>query len=223
LDGLWEVILDEGAEQDDIDSYFRIIAYLDETNVIERSLDSPSLLHAISWNSDANCSDQQIALSRRWMNFLKKEEYDFEQKDRRGRTPLLDHLSVDGGHSLEIGRLLLEFGANVHATASRGGNALQDAICSSRWEEHSEILEQKLSLPIKAGVDVNHYDEDGCSPSDYARIFERWDEWCRALESNGLNIDDVVQADEERRRAFEEQKAEELVEETEEGMEEGTE
>jgi hypothetical protein len=43
------------------------------------------------------------------------------------------------------------------------------------------------------------------------------------LESNGLNIDDVVQADEERRRAFEEQKAEELVEETEEGMEEGTE
>jgi hypothetical protein len=88
--------------------------------VIDKSLGSPSLLHAISWNSGANCSDQQITLSRRRMNFLKKEEYDFEQKDRRGRAPLLDHLSVDDGQSLEIGHLLLEFRVNVHATASRG-------------------------------------------------------------------------------------------------------
>ena len=137
------------------------------------------------------------------MNFLKREGHDFEQKDEDGKTPLLSQLSVDGGQSLEMARLLLEFGANVHATTPAGQNALQCAMSRSNWEEYREILEQKLCLLIEAGADVNHCDEFGDTPSDDAREhYQCWDEWCRALESNGLNLHEVIQADEERRESF---------------------
>lgn len=74
---------------------------------------------------------------------------------------------------------------------------------SSPRERHREVLEQKLCLLIKAGADVNHCNDRGYTPSQYARgVHKCWDEWCRALESCGLDINEVLQADKERRKAF---------------------
>ena len=98
------------------------------------------------------------------MSFLKEEEYDFEQRDMFGETPLLSQLSHTDGQSLEMVRLLLEFGVEIHASGGWGPNALQCAMGSLALGEDAEqrkIVEQKLCLLIKAGADVNHCDKDG--------------------------------------------------------------
>lgn len=137
-----------------------------------------------------------------WIILLKEEEYDFKQKNECGRTPVLNQLATKGCLSLEMVRLLLEFNVNVHATDCDGQNALQCAMWSLRREEQRDIMEQKLYLLIRAGADANHCDEFGETPSDHARERACWKEWCRALESNSLKVDEVLRADEERRKAF---------------------
>ena len=144
-----------------------------------------------------------------WIILLKEEEYNFEQENDGGRTPLLDQLATKGCLSLEMVRRLLEFNVNVHATDCDGQNALQCAMWSVRREEQRDIMEQKLFLLIKAGADANHCDEFGRTPSDHARKRACWKEWCGALESNSLKVDEVLQADEERRKAFWQQRVQE--------------
>lgn len=205
LMGLWDCLRLREGKRLDVDSLFKVLAHLEKTDAISEFDDSGSLLHATIWSSAVDSSEETTTSLRRWMNFLKNEEYDFEGAEH-GRTPLLDHLGSCGFASLEMTGLLLEFGVNVHATTPLGRNALQCAIYSSKEEEDREILEQKLCILIKAGVDVDHCDEYGYSPSDYAQEgwFDCWDEWCRALESNGLKIDYVTKADEERRKIYRE-------------------
>ncbi|KAF7513702.1 hypothetical protein GJ744_007753 [Endocarpon pusillum] len=144
-----------------------------------------------------------------WIILLKEEKYDFQQENECGRTPILDQLATKGCLSLEMVRLLLEFNVNVHATDCDGQNALQCAMWSLRREEQRGIMEQKLYLLIRAGVDANHCDELGETPSDHARKRTCWKEWCGALESNSLKVDEVLQADEEQRKAFWQQRVQE--------------
>lgn len=209
LNGLWETILVLDYAPHDADSHFKLLTYFD--NIIDESFDSGYLLYALPINLQPDCSDEAITSSRRCMEILKRKGYDFEKKNTVGRTPLLDHLAVIGRQSLETVRLFLGLGVNIHATDIIGRNALQSVMYGSPRERHRDILEQrqrdilqqKLCLLIKAGADVNHCDDYGDTPSDCAREQYRcWDEWCRALESNGLDIDEVIHADAERHEAF---------------------
>jgi hypothetical protein len=132
---------------------------------------------------------------------LKEEEYDFEQRDTLGRTALLDNLTTSSELSLVVTRLLLEFGSNIQAIDNRGQNALQIAMRGN----NRGVTEQKLSLLIKAGADVNHCDEDGYTPYDTALKSDCWEEWCRALEFNGFNISEFMGSDEEAEEELDEE------------------
>lgn len=129
------------------------------------------------------------------MEFLTRNGYDFELQNTWGKTPLLDHLIRVGGQSLATVRLLLGFGVNSHAIDYDGRNAIQLAMFSNTRDFHEipEILEEKLSLLIKAGVDLHHRDKWGGTPShDASCHYECWEVWCRALDRNGRKIDEVV-------------------------------
>ena len=132
-----------------------------------------------------------------WMEFLRREDYDFEHLDKIGNTPLLHHLKNDGGHCLATVRLLLGFGVDIHATDYRGRNAIQCAMLSTD-DEFPELLEEKLSLLIEAGADIHHRDKWGDTPSHDARYhYKCWSEWRQALKHNGLDILDVVKEEED--------------------------
>ena len=131
------------------------------------------------------------------MKFLRVEGYDFEQRNRYGVTPLLDHLiSLGGRKTLLAIHLLLEFGADVHTTDPMGFSAIYYGMASNlEGEAASEVLEQKLSVLIQAGADIHPPNNmDVWTPSQSARYhFNCWDEWCLALKRNGLDIRDVVE------------------------------
>ncbi|KAF2785996.1 hypothetical protein K505DRAFT_205690, partial [Melanomma pulvis-pyrius CBS 109.77] len=194
LDGFWFSICDVSQRIPD-DSFAKMQAYCDEIcPLIARS----SLLHPLAWDT-GEVSDKNVHLTKMWMEFLKRNDYDFELQDGWGDTPLLDNLSLLGKNSLENTLLLLGFGANPHAVNSDGRNAIQAAMASnifSNYPEKPEILEEKLSLLIEAGVDIHHRDKRGETPSHDARKYYKcWTVWCRALDRNGRKIDEVVRED----------------------------
>lgn len=117
LIGLWDsLVLKLVYHPDAINTSFRILAHLDNTNAISTSFSSNSwwLGHVLWLKNDY--TDEFLTSLRRWMNFLKAEDYDFEQKYKDGFTWLRRQLGGNGVGNLEMARLLLEFGANVHAT-----------------------------------------------------------------------------------------------------------
>ena len=130
------------------------------------------------------------------MGFLRAEGYDFEQQDGYGRTPLLDHLSRNGEKNLAIVRLLLQSDVNVHATDHHGYNAIQCAMSPYSFGGSAERLETKLSLLIEAGVDIHHRDDYGNTPSDDVQYaYGCWNEWCLVLERHGMDIIEVLKAE----------------------------
>lgn len=156
-------------------------------------------MHPSSWDTGEDFPDEYVQLIKTWMEFLSQNGYSFEVQDTLGRTPLLAYSSLPGGRCLAIVRLLLEFGANMHAVDSNGCNAIQLAMYSNtQWRQYEvpKVLEEKLSLFIEAGVDLNHRDQWGATPSHDARChFQCWAVWCRALERNGRKVDEVVRED----------------------------
>ena len=177
---------------DDLDNVIAILTYLDKSGKISPSIHSHSLLHSGrrgTGRSQLERSSEVYRTFKIWVELLKEEEYDFEILDKAGITPLLDYLSCNGDESLIWVSLLLEYGANAHALGACGMNALWYAMDSSRWEKHRDILEQKLYLLIKAGVDIKHRCMHGLTPSIYAREYrDCWTEWCNALRRNGISI-----------------------------------
>lgn len=160
-----------------------------------------SLLH-MSVSGSISYPEEYSWLIKTWMGFLKRNDYNFELQDEGGKTPLLDHVGGKGERSLSIVRLLLEFGVNPHALDPYGRNAIQIAMSSIAKYKDSykdlEILEEKLSLLIKRGASPRHRDEEGNSPSYYARcIYTCWSVWCRVLVQNGMTIDEVLEEGEE--------------------------
>ena len=182
-----------------IDDFYRTIRYLSEkiegvfgTNVLPPYLLKSLLIPLSRKATQSHCPDHQLQATKAWMNFLKQEEFDFECLGEHGETRLRFFFSRSG---LAIVRLLHEFGANIHAIDNDGRNALHYAMGSNCGpkKEFPELLEEKVSLLIEAGVDPHHCDNHGITPSIYAMGFcGCWSVWRRALERNGLSIDEVV-------------------------------
>ena len=194
---LWGAMMFYSYEITGLDDLYKTLDYFDKNTVLCVSSPSVSLLEFETWDDleRLHCSDEEIQLLRRWMNFLRAEGYDFDNKDGRfGETALLDLAGAFGRTSLAIVDLLLEFGANVHETNICGQNAIQVAMKSNVYEaEIPQRMREKLSLLIKGGADIHHCDNNGDTPSVYARTVRGcWDSWCEALERNGMDIEGVV-------------------------------
>jgi len=210
LCGVWESMVSKGTKLRSQDNLIRILAYLDDTNMITSSLHCHTMLHKPLFQLVDTGPVRPLVMARRYINLLKEEGYDLDQKDSWGRTPLLDHLWVSPCEPrLEVAYLLLEFGADIHAVDCHGKNALQISIGGYLLARDRKLGEQTLGLLIKAGADVNHCDNDGHTPSDTARQAHYWKKWCRVLVLNGLDISEVVSIDKKRRRDFFERKRQE--------------
>ena len=111
-------------EQSELENLRTTLEFLGKT--METCLISPlgSLLHKMYWMKSDSCPDDQIDLIRTWMRFLRSEDYDFDQPNEVGSSPLLDHLWGSGNLSLEIVCLLVEFGVDVHVLDANGCNSV---------------------------------------------------------------------------------------------------
>ena len=149
------------------------------------------------WDSTSISLDIRVPLLRRYMKMLQEESSSLEQL-LDGRTPLLHHSGQGGSGSLAMVQVLLEHGADVHATDPYGNNAIHMALRSNdnnKFQERrksSVLLEQKLTFLIEAGADIHHRNHRRLTPSWYAHEYECWDEWCAALARNGLDIEEVM-------------------------------
>ena len=183
------------------ESLGRILSFISNASL---QLDIPSFTHyllsTLQWSDNLFnlFLETEMGILAEWMVFLKDEGYTFEQKLGFGRTPLLDYAYKDTAISLEKCRLLLEYGANIHATDHWRDSALHLALIGSGNGTDSKILVEKLDMLIKAGVDVRCCNNYGETPSYYARTFQCWNEWCMALEANGFNSEAVEGIDMER-------------------------
>ncbi|KAJ4296295.1 hypothetical protein N0V90_006340 [Kalmusia sp. IMI 367209] len=134
-----------------------------------------------------------------YINFLTRNGYDLNERNSQGFTPLHIYCQALGEQSIIFMRTFLKLGADPHLVDIHGYNAIHLALSSRLlWEdqdgtpEHLAILEEKLTVLIKAGTDINLRTYDGDTPSIFARGFSSWNSWCRALEQTGKAIEDVV-------------------------------
>ena len=132
-----------------------------------------------------------------WMEFLRDSDYDFEQ-ERRGLTPLLSYALRPGPDTVSTMSLLLSFGANIHAYSNWGENSIHCSMDSTINDDYRDVLERKLRVLIEAGCAIYHCNVFGQTPSDLAIERGYWEEWCMALESNGLDVNEVLLEDERR-------------------------
>jgi hypothetical protein len=140
LEHFWELVLDLPGDDITRDEATRVFAYLEKNAAMAPQ--SAYVLHA-TIGGGAH-SKENLRLIRRWMNFLKAQDYDFEQRDEFSHTPILSHLIVSGSKALAVIRLLLEFGVNIHETNCCGDNAIQVAMMSKFLSnEHPDILEKR--------------------------------------------------------------------------------
>ncbi|KAF1842839.1 uncharacterized protein K460DRAFT_134979 [Cucurbitaria berberidis CBS 394.84] len=92
-------------------------------------------------------------------------------------------------------RPLMGSGAYVDSTGSLGRNRIQRCFSVLALDDSPgdpKAVEEIANALIGAGVDIHHRDNDGLTPSMYARKHGRWSEWLIALERNGKFIEDVV-------------------------------
>ncbi|KAF7512839.1 hypothetical protein GJ744_011942 [Endocarpon pusillum] len=188
---------DEEDVLEKMDINYRILEYLTEKDDVIDIPINPDWISVIEGLESSDFSDSIVSMIRHLFKALKENEYDFEQ-DSAGLNSLAKELVGCGRLSVELVRIKLECGANAHAIC-RAYDMFRIAMCWCIEESYREFLEQKFCLLIRAGVDVNFVDVTGKTPSDVARERGYWDEWCRALESNKLKIDEVLAMDENRR------------------------
>lgn len=81
---------------------------------------------------DPSCSNEEGSPCRRYISFLKKEDYDLEKKLHHSSISLFTHLNDTGVDSLVTARLLVDLDANVYATYCQGVSALQYALLSAK-------------------------------------------------------------------------------------------
>lgn len=181
-----------------MDHMYGLLEYLTEKDAINiLSGSNPWILET---EEPINGSDSMISIAKHIFRALKETEYDFEQSCD-GLTTLAMQLTERGRFSVEVAGIMLDCGANAHAIC-QGLDMFRFPMFRCEKESDREVLEQKFCLLIRAGVDVNFEDEVGMTTSECALEFGCWDEWCRALESNNLNIHEVIEMDEKRREHF---------------------
>lgn len=142
-------------------------------------------------------SDGVDQIVEKFFKVLKENNFDFESQENNGHTSFLALADQPGKWASRISRLLCENRANVHATSLSGWNALHFAMFSKKYpgtdlENMEPYLEERLAFLIGAGVDLHQRTDSGETPSVLAQDFDCWDEWCAALERNGLDIDEVL-------------------------------
>lgn len=181
----------------------QILAFLDEHVPHAIAPTYADLLHGHHWYPRKEVTEKRMEMIRLTLKFLKMRDYDFEYQDRWQRTPLLGSMLARGGASLATAKVLLELGADAHAIDREGRNAIQLAMSSNVvWKpemvpfhldprEFSEVLQGKLELLINVGVNLEHRDIYGSTPSMDAMDWECWDAWCKALKRCGKSIDEV--------------------------------
>jgi hypothetical protein len=179
-----------------IEHYYQIMNYFNQ-NISPGILSSTSgMLVARSLEKENQFTDERVKVMRAWLQLLQQDGFDFNLSDESDYTPLDEYLLLQGRGSLTFVRLLIELGTDVHTVNRAGSNAIHVAMLSNiRYggKELPEILEEKLSLLIELGVDLHQRDHNGFTPSMVSRFpTECFAVWCRALERNGLKIEDVV-------------------------------
>ncbi|MCJ1392677.1 hypothetical protein MMC18_005548 [Xylographa bjoerkii] len=138
---------------------------------------------------------ESISLFQHWITMLRQEGYDLETRNFAGETALLTHAGNSGTYSFEAIQWLLRSGADPKATNPKGFNSLICAILSTtNGERHRSTIRSKLRCLIAGGCEVNQCDSSGLTPSQHAVQNSCWYEWCYALEYNGFNIQEVIDA-----------------------------
>lgn len=171
--------------------YYKVVEYLKEKDAMDLLFIDDIFMILDTGPITGNVPDSIISMTRHFFKTLKEEGYDFD-RSYAGINLLGVYLLHTGQFSVELVRNLLECGASL-PVGPRGLSLLSLPMVQSKEESCREVLVQKFSLLIKAGVDVNFVDKSGATPSDHARNNGCWDEWCRALESNNLSIEEVLE------------------------------
>lgn len=174
-----------------------MLQFLNDNDVMFGWSSQMSALYGdVSFDGGKTYSDRHKRLLSTWVEFLIQNGYELETQNKDGRTPLLDQSFRTGAGSLTlILMLILEFGANPHASDSRGFNAISYAMLTSNLEEPEgpKALEFKLFFLLEAGIDPSHRDNLGRTLSVFARLkCKCWTEWCGALEQHGILIEDLL-------------------------------
>lgn len=200
MQGFWATLqrIEDGEKS--TEPLYRMLNFLE--NMMKRCTlpHLPYYLVVDGWTGRPPVTDEYVRLIRTWLKFLMRHGHDlnstFAEDDA---TMILQHAQTNGERSLAIVRLLIELGADLHAVTSRALNAIHCAMFSNvphHEHEDPEILEEKLSLLIGEGVDLHHRDQWGRTPSYLAKYECRcFTVWCRALERNGKQIEEVLRED----------------------------
>ena len=177
---------------ENLDACYRMISYF-EKKLVTCTPHGDHVMSQCWYFQDEVLPDEQILAIRAWVKFLNSEGPDSEQRDEWHHTALLVQLHSNWRLGVEVPRLLLELGADTHATDAQGRNALQLAMLYTDNYEGSDFLVEKLSMLIDAGVDIHHRDSWGNTPSYDARFeYDCWLAWCTSVERNGKEIFSVV-------------------------------
>ena len=107
-------------------------------------------------------------------------------------------LRTKGRPSFKLAKTYLELGANPHATNGKEHNTIQCAMFSAlslfesdRRTEDFRIVQDKLELLIRAGVNLEHRDSWGRTLSQTARQYGCWEIWCDALKNCGKSVEEL--------------------------------
>ncbi|KAF2440247.1 hypothetical protein P171DRAFT_435078 [Karstenula rhodostoma CBS 690.94] len=145
---------------------------------------------------------------QRWRGFLVRNGIVDEFRDKDFKRAFMYYCYSPHQNSVANLAMFLELGMDPNTmspTNSTGRNGLHESIRhrskGRKWKykrhpvSERRVLEKKLVVLIKAGTSIHHRDSDGHTPSIYARGYNWWDVWCRALERAGFNIDEMLEVE----------------------------
>jgi hypothetical protein len=128
-----------------------------------------------------------------YFGYLQTLGYTIDYRDKEGATPFLEAVCTPQPKGECMLMDLLRNGASPHAVDFGGNGALHCSLCS--WGS-DQMEPERFTLLFRAGCSINIANNMGYTPSDIAVRPKQWGAWCIALEQWGLNIEDVLEADE---------------------------
>jgi hypothetical protein len=169
-------------------------------NVLKRANDAPSfalhvsldsLLDPGSVNYDKVCQALLVCLK-----MLQKEWFNQTQNEWLLSCCSLQGLTYSCSSVTSLLLLLIEAGAPIQSKDAFGRNRIASFLHYATWSlyDRSTIIDI-LGILIEKGVNVNETFRNKLTPSMYARLEDRWDEWCAALERQNRKIDDVLRVE----------------------------
>jgi hypothetical protein len=145
----------------------------------------------------SSSDDRRTAVSTKqvseYFGYLQTLSYTIDYRDKEGATPFLKAACTPQPKGACMLMDLLKNGASPHAVDIGGNGALHCSLCS--WGG-DRMEPERFTLLFRAGCSINIGNNVGYTPSDIAVRPKQWGAWCIALEQWGLNIEDVLEADE---------------------------